>query len=587
MNHDSIDHNISFTLPCLVSGRAMLITLKPWSEGLKPLHMDEYLYASGEEIKQNFNALWEYRLSDIYSQIDPVSWQLWLSEIPDNIYSNVIRHELDNIAVLYLLCQVNDLRNMLSNGHLLKGITQSWVNDVMAVGCKSSMEALIAKLSMKQHQALGYEGDGIIRDVTSLRIKLLAYIPGSYSFINDNKIPLYWHNYDVFLPHFFSCPKRFKEKLSILNAFYTACRYANIPLEHAASLFSRVIRQRTKVRVNNLILLFIRLKGALEVLQKNTLQGLLNGAPSIRFLEKYSRRIERQIHNRHVMLDTCVPSPQDFSVIGLPRVTFIEPILARQDLKMEGFYMSNCIATFEHKILLGVSAAFRMRWPERATILLDKQGDTWVLNQAQDFNKNGISDAGMVVLDEWLSGGIPQDLPQNMPPYFPSRKRNSIENWSYHREILRWEYLTCRPQPLEYEEFLCQMIDDPSDDDFESYIDAIDYDCIDICKMLLPDTIDGWSKITTAQQLSLVGFDQDMLNPLHVSNVQGSDKCVYINPALTLAYVVVHNPSKPDLSIEVVKHRYAKWQRMTIQGQYLVESLRSELYAISDRLFRH
>ncbi len=585
MNHDSIDHNISFKLPCLFSGMSMRITLKPWSEGLKPLHMDEYLHASGEGIKQNFNALWGYRLSDISNKIDPVSWQLWLSEIPDDIYSNVIRHELDNIAALYLLCQVKELRNMLSNGHFLKGIIQSWVNDVTTVGLKSSMDTLIKKLSMKRHHALGYEGGAISGEVTSLRIKLLGYIPGSYSFIRDKMIPLYWHNYDVFLPHFFSCPKRFKEKLNVLNAFYTACRHASIPSEYAAPLFSRVIRQRTKVRANNLTLLFIRLKGALEVLQKNTLRGLLNGAPSIRFLEKYSRRIERQIHNRHVMLDVYGTSPQNFSVTGLLAVNFIEPILDRKDLIMEGFYMSNCIASFEEGIILGVNAAFRMRWPERATILLEKDGDKWVINQAQDFNNNKLNETGMVILNKWIEGSIPQDLPENMPPYFPDRKINSIRDWSYHREISRWEQLTCMPQPLEYDVFLWQMIDSPSDDDFENYSDGMDFDCIDTCKIRLPDTIDGWSRITTAQQLSLVGFDQDMLSPLHVSNVQGLDKSVYINPALTLAYVVVHSLSKFDLNIEVVKHRYAKWQGMTIQGQYLVESLRSKLYAFSKQLF--
>lgn len=584
MREELTDHNISFRLPSSVFGQTMRITLKPWSEGLKPLSMDEYLGASGESIKQTFNSIWEYRLSEISSQIDPVSWQLWVSEIPEDIYNAIIRHGLDNIATLYLLCQINDLRSALSNGCFLNGLVDAWMRDNQLHGMKYAMELINKKLSIKRCDALGLFSESIIEEVSPLRIKFLGYIPASYRFIRDVSGPLYLDNFDEFLPHFFSCRRRFKEKLMVLNAFYTACRYASIPYRYVAPLFSRVIRHHNRVRVNNLTLLFIRLKAAFEVLKKKNIYGILQGSPSIRFLEKYVRRLEIKIERQHFLVNICGPKPQDYRVTDLPLVSFIEPILCRNDLEMEGCQMSNCIATFDEEIRQGNSAAFRVSWPERLTLLLTKELDEWKIDDVREFDNKIPSEKVKNVIKDWLSGSISIDLSQRIPSIDQIIRISNLKSWSYLSEIVRWNSLvndqSQYDQDIDEETLFGNAPDPLFEDQLGSKLKQTK-----LYKRFLPEYIDGWKRISASQELSVVGFDQDTLLSEHVKNIENEEKCIYIHPALILGYVLVNDASQPYLSMEVISHHDLKCQGVISQGENLVEMLRTKLYWYSDEFF--
>lgn len=563
--------SLTFRLPDPRSSRSLQITLKPWSEGLKPWNLEEFLFVSGEAIKDHFHQLWKYPLDDMRRQIDPTQWALWLADIPDDLLVELRHHGLLQVGALYLIRQFPDMRQALSVGPFFLALLERWINDARDDGIAFANEQLQRKLSLRRTVALRKTSflETMHMPASPLRMRFLSFLPASYCFRGHPERKVAFHNYDDFLPQFFSTRRRFKEKLHILQAFHWACLSASIPFEDAIPLFGKALRQRARVRSANLTKLFIRLEAIHRRLCKGKITGLLKGAPSIRFLENYLRRQERTFQKRR-SLGLLPVEPDEFPVPQLREIPCLEPLLNLTALRQEGSYMRNCIATYANQLELGTHAAYRMRWPERGTVLLqyDKNGQ-WQVEDARIEHDVDMGEDGMSFLKAWLTERPLIALPENLPPYYPEAFFDDSPYPSPHPD--QWDDMPFDVDNLwaiegEWEE------GDIYDLETEAGPDSDDSPASGLSSRL-PDKVAGWTRINCTGQLE-EGVDRDMLTPSYLALIQDPATVIYIHPHFTLGYVAIHQSGDPAHSMEIIRHHNDHKQGMTFKGLQLVEALR-------------
>lgn len=568
------DDAITFNLPHPAATRSLPITLLPWSRGVRPLHLDEYLTISGEEVREHFNAVWMMDLSTIKRQLDSVKWHLWLADIPTDLMPQLRHHGLDKVGALYLLCHVPDMRQVLCNGPYFAALLECWIADVTYRGMAFANGQLQKKLVLRRHEALRLTFDNEVspRPVSPLRIRFIGLVPASFRFRGNPMGLLAFQDYDAFLPQFFSSRLRFKEKLRMMEAFHWACLCASIPFEDAIPLFGKVLRQNTRVRSNNLIKLFKRLVVIHGRLGKGSIRGLLEGAPSLRFLEKYLRRQERLFLKRRE-LGLLPVDPDEFPDPGLPKNPCLEPLLNRQSLAQEGAYMGNCIESYAHQIEYGSHSAYRIRWPVRGTVLLRQVNDVWSIEDARIARDAIMEMHGLDYLHAWMAGLSVEGIPEDLPPYYPEAASGDItynslypENWDELNQFLE-EDIDEEQQWMEARLGELYMQTEHLEDTMPEVLRANE----------LPDSLMGWMRINRAEYLEKVGFESDMLTASHLAVINDINKVIYMHPAFTLGYVVIHHPDEPAYSMEVVRHHFAYWQGMSFKGSQLVEVLREAL----------
>lgn len=568
------DDAITFNLPHPASTRSLPITLLPWSRGLRPVHIDEYLTIAGEAVREHFIALWKMDLATIQRQVDPVKWQIWRADIPTDLISLLRHHGLNKVGALYLLCQVPDMQQALCNGPFFSALLECWVADINYGDMAFANRQLHRKLALRRHEALRLTFDNEVSPcpVSPLRIRLLGLLPASFRFRGNPLGLLAFQDYDAFLPNFFSSRRRFKEKLGMLEAFHWACLGASISFEDAIPLFGKALRQNARVRSNNLAKLFVRLVTIHRRLGKGSIRGLLQGAPSLQFLEKYLRRQEKLFMRRRE-LGLLPVDPDEFPDPALPTITCLEPLLSRQSLAQEGTYMGNCIESYAPQIEYGSHAAYRMRWPVRGTVLLHRMSVTWSIVDARVARDAPMGKEGLDLLLAWMAGLSVLGIPEDLPPYYPEAASGDITYSSLYPD--NWDEVNQIPE----EDF------DEEEEWFDARLEELNIEAERLEDTMpdvlpthdLPDALVGWVRINRAEQLERVGFDSDMLTASHMAVIHDPAKVIYVHPAFTLAYVVIHHPDEPAHSIEVVRYQFAYRQGMSFKGSQLVELLRNAL----------
>lgn len=573
-----VDHSISFDLPCEGSEKKLSVTLRSWAQGLTPVDMDDYLRLEGSDLQLHFNRIWAYPLQEIRKQNDRITWTLWRNEVPSHLLQRLQRNGLDTVGSLYLLFRFPDLEQALDNPMFFSCIVNDWSCLILHRGMDSAMSLINKKLSMPRYLALWYSGEGDPEPVSPLMIKLMRYLPGNLVY-HKMRLEFPYRNYDALLPHFFNSPWRFREKLNALNCFYAACLDTELSLNCVVPLFYKALKQRKKVRQNNLTLLFMRLRGVHEVLGKPPITGLLQGAPSIRFLEKYLCRQERLLEKRGTLSrfqqSAVIP---EFPVHTFPTSHCIEPLLTHEDLLREGRYMNNCIACYESSITTGKNAAFRMAWPERGTVLLVEEEGQWLIEDARTFHDEEMNSETSDFIRQWLAGAPVQDVATGPYPYYCYKKiaSDGTELWPYQGEVRRWVQMSGNT-PCDHE-FDAGMGDDFYGDPVIAFDDAME--CMDggtdfsesdpwkdpapylthSPQMELPDSLGKWFRARHPEQLLQVGFDPDMISPSLCAAIEDNNKPVYLHPHLSLCYAIVHRLDDPDNSVELVKH-HVPWQK--------------------------
>lgn len=406
--------------------------------------------------------------------------------------------------------------------------------------------------------------------VSPLRMRFLSYLPASYRFRGHPVRKVAFHNYDAFLPQFFSTRRRFKEKLHILQAFHWACLSASIPFEDAIPLFGKTLRQHTRVRSANLTKLFIRLEEVYRRLCKGRITGLLKGAPSIRFLEKYLRRQERTFKMRR-SLGLLPVEPNEFPVPQLRETACLEPLLNLTALHQEGSYMRNCIATYANQLELGTHAAYRMRWPERGTVLLQyaKNGQ-WQVEDARIEHDVEMGEEGMSFLKAWLTGCPLIALPENLPPYYPEAYFDDSPYSSPHPD--QWDDM-----PFDVDNLLAIEGDGDEGDIYDLETEASpdsDDSAASELSSRLPNKVAGWTRINCIDGLAEAGVDRDEINPSYLAVIQDPSKVIYIHSLFTQGFVVIHQSDDPAHSMEIIRHHNDHKKGITFKGLQFVEALR-------------
>ncbi len=567
------DVSVTFRLPDAGSPATLQITLKPWSQGLKPWNMEEFLYVSGDAVREHFHHVWKYPLHDIRRQVEPLQWALWLADIPDDIVGALRHHGLLQVGALYLTQQFPDLRQVLSVGPLFLVLMDRWIEDVRDDGLDAANQKLQKALTLRRADALrlmSYTENSDV-PVSPLRMRFLKMIPATYHFRGHPVRHVAFHNYDAFLPQFFSTRRRFKEKLEIMQAFHWACLSASILFEDAVPLFGKVLRQGIRVRSASLNELFSRLQAIHRSLGKGSVSGLLKGAPSLRFLEKYLKRQERVYHKRR-LLGLLPVEPNHFDAPPLPGTPALEPLLSMAALGQEGRYMCNCIASYAHQLKEGNHAAYHMRWPERGTVLLRAgTGGQWQVQDARIEHDKTMGEKGQRFLTAWLSGDSLGHVPDDLPPFYPEAFFADSPYWpddAYQWDDMADEYANGMAGEREFDDwndFWLQAETSPWSDVVPESSDT----------PRLPDALAGWARVVSVEQLGGLGWSDDSSKLAQF--VSDPEQHVYGHPDFPLGCVVIHQPSDPAYSMEVVRRHPERQERITFRGLQRLEALRLAL----------
>lgn len=580
-----------------------LITLRPWSQGLQPLHL--LSFPLDHRLCEKIGCLWKTPLVEIRKQVTPEAWALWASELPEGLLHKLQKLELDNVGSLFLLANIPVLHEALVVPVFFRCLCHRFGGAVCLENFKISMTEL---MDMPWGQRLGVLGGGDLKPMSRLMLKFLKCIPGNYRIRDFGMGKGVITDLSPYLPHFFNSRLRFRQRWEALSAFHYAAGFSRIDDSVMQALFYRVLKSGEKIRFNNMVLLLQRLKHTANALGKPSIDGVLQGAPSVRFLEKYLRRQERLLKMR---LDNAImlspqPFPPEFPDAGLDKYPCIEPLLTSASLEQEGDYMSNCIATFEAGIRSGENAAFRLSWPVRCTVLLEKDGDAWALSDARTFHDAKIKADARKTLYQWLQGK-PLEKAQGVEAPFVADSLRCIGYWEILYSSAAEEELQEFEDQDEYDPFpeeddnYFEETDQPNLADYNSIgvvADELDGNNIDpwLSEMAfqpadwkrrsvgqLPDRIGRWVRVFYVEQFHEAGFDDDMFTPIMTAALGWGDfgTCIYLHPDIPLRYAIIHDNQDPENSLELV-HVNKPWVRpadITVLRRFdeLRQSLRREI----------
>lgn len=563
-----VDHSLTFTID---TGHLspFLITLRPWSQGLRPVSLDDIEPLPGDHhLARQFHHLWKTPLNDIQQQVTPEAWALWVSELPEGLLQKIKKLGLDDVGSLYLLANIPDMQEALAVPVFFRCLRHRWLNAVSYETFKDAMAYPRAVMSMPWGRRLGEMDEGMA--MSRLMLKFLKCLPANYhirAFGMGNGVLT---DLSPYLPHFFNSRLRFGQRLDALEAFNYAAGFCRIDATIMQPLFRRVLKSGEKVRFHNTVMLLQRLKHTANALGKPSIEGVLQGAPSIRFLEKYLRRQERLLKYRldNEIIHAQQKLPPEFPDAGLDRYPCIEPLLTTESIEQEGEYMSNCIASFKDSIREGEHAAFRLSWPVRCTVLIEKVDDEWALSDARTFHDACVKGDARKKLDEWLQGK-PLEEANGMETPFMADSRRCVGYW----ELLHstdageaWQEFEDQDdydplfeedgEDLEGAEAPCLANENAMqvvDDEMSGIYNSSSWEKRDGAS--LPEKIGKWVRVRDIEQFHEAGFDEDMLTPAMKEALafDNSSAAIYLHPSLLLRYALINDSKDPENSLELVQ----------------------------------
>lgn len=401
---------LSFPLS-LEQAHPVIEHLSPWSEGFVPrLLAEARRLPSGHPWCRRHAALWSLTLTQIRQRTDPAAYARWEAHIPDSLLATLQKEELDDVATLYLLRQAPVLLDHVSSPMLIRCIRARWCGYVS--GAEMALaDDFLHRLCNRPLRDLFFIGaaEGAARQYGRHLLNFLRLLR-SYTFPPVNE----WSLRDLapFLPAFFNSKASLGYRLRLLRAFMSVngSRDVRRP-DDLLPLFKRCLRQQERVGVDELDRLVSRLCEIRSDCEKKPVAGLLRAAPSIAWLKKILHRAERRVFRRFnsgLAWEGASGQPE-FPAGHRGQWPGLVQIRDSTWLNVEGLYMGNCIATYKCDLHDGDMAAYAMAWPERCTVLIEKEGAGWRVEDARTWEDERPSADTMEWLENWLTTALPTD----------------------------------------------------------------------------------------------------------------------------------------------------------------------------------
>lgn len=419
--------------------------LGSWDAGLYPTEDDGPATRDGQDaLVRQHACLWTLSVEDLEEASCHRSLAAWRSQLPAGLLERLRRDGLDQLQVLFLLRHHPELEGLLAFPSCFRQHAAEWLQLLRREGLEAAHRHVRELLSRPRRELFWHHADARpapldARRFGRLMLEFAAHFPGRFV----DRLELLDHgkmrHYAPLLPAFLASSLPFRKRLATLQAFALALDHTCLRGEELAPLFQRCLKASEKIRPNNFVLTLERLDYQCQLQGKGGLKGLVRAAPTVRWLEKQLRRMERRFTSRMArgVLPDAPADAADFAAPALPAVSWLTPIRTIGRLVFEGIYMQNCIASYQASLQRGQMAACIMSWPERCTVLLDHPLPGWSLREARTYANQPPRQETLDILSAWLEGGAPEGPLE--PPYFylsPQDRRPFAAYWTYLDAVL-------------------------------------------------------------------------------------------------------------------------------------------------------
>jgi len=109
----------------------------------------------------------------------------------------------------------------------------------------------------------------------------------------------------------------------------------------------------------------------------------------------------------------CFPAPPMPSIKGSK--FSIEPITTLSALYREGNQQQNCVVTYGTHVLQGTHYVYRLNVPERATVLLLRNGDDWYPAQVKTYRNGNPRPETIELIERWLGTTLEKETQDDFP----------------------------------------------------------------------------------------------------------------------------------------------------------------------------
>lgn len=502
--------------------------LGSWNAGLYPADDDGPATREGQDALVLQHAwLWTLSMVDLEEASCHRSLAAWRSQLPAGLLERLRRDNLDQLQVLFLLRHHPELEGLLAFPSCFRQHAAEWLNLLRRQDREAADRHVRELLSRPRRELFWHHPDARpapvdARNYGRLMLDFAGRFPGRFAdrreLLDHGRMRLY----APLLPALLISSLPFQKRLTTLHAFALALDNSCLAAADLAPLFHRCLKAGEKVRPNNFVLTLERLDYQCRLQGKGALKGLVKAAPTVRWLERQLRRMERRFRSR--MARGGLPDAQadaaDFPSPALPAVPWLEPIRTIGRLVFEGIYMQNCIARYQATVQCGQMAVYVMAWPERCTVLLEQSLAGWRLREARTYANQFPRQATIGILSEWLEGCMPTG--PRMPPDFYLCPQDRMPFAAY------WTYRHGGRMPPEVDAMAPQRPDEPTSLIARTVRESPP-------QLHLPERIACWQRVTMTDEL---------LHRLHEADslAAGEDQA-----ALQELMVYVH-PASPDMA---------------------------------------
>ncbi len=93
----------------------------------------------------------------------------------------------------------------------------------------------------------------------------------------------------------------------------------------------------------------------------------------------------------------------------------IEPVTTLSTLYREGNTMQNCVVSYGTQVLQGTHYVYRLSKPERATVLLLRNGDDWYPAQIKTYRNGNPRPETIELIEKWLGTTLEKEVSDDFP----------------------------------------------------------------------------------------------------------------------------------------------------------------------------
>lgn len=125
----------------------------------------------------------------------------------------------------------------------------------------------------------------------------------------------------------------------------------------------------------------------------------LDRCPTFAAVQRLHDRWMEQLNRRKALV---MEGQRRFPEPPIPGSAAIHPILSEEDLQAEGRLMGHCVASYANQVRRGESYIYRLLYPERATLELQRRGTRFMLAQFKAARNQQPRPDAWEVVNQWL-----------------------------------------------------------------------------------------------------------------------------------------------------------------------------------------